>query len=252
MTGGDVILLDRDGGAGLNLTEGHPRSYLSVHWEPDGTRLLCAAIEDGEATLGYLGLDGAFDVVLAGARLDPALRGRSSLTFARRSACHRPRRPNAASRGLHDRPEHWRVTPPHGHQPVHRGARVASIETLRWRSFDGLEIQGLLARPAVRRRDSRCQRSCSSTAGQPACGHTTSPVCARWAGCNCWRPKATPSSCQIRAAAWASARPSLKRTTATWAAATGRMSCSASTTASRRASAIPTGSGWAAGATAAI
>lgn len=148
MTGGDVIVVDRSGGAERNLTAGHPRSYLSAAWEPDGGRLLCAAIEDGEAELGYLSVDGAWEVFW---------RERASLLrwgtpFSRAAdgtlAVVRSDPASPADVWL-IRPEPERVASRvSDHNPWTRERQIATTEPVWWESFDGMRIQGLLVRTA--------------------------------------------------------------------------------------------------------
>ncbi|MEX1158990.1 MAG: prolyl oligopeptidase family serine peptidase, partial [Thermomicrobiales bacterium] len=148
MTGGDVLLLDRAGANPRLLTEGHPRSYLNVEWDTDGSRLLCAAIEDGETQLGWLGLDGRFEAFW---------QDRSAIHFSN-TIVSRGGDGNrlVISRGAVTEPVDVYSLGADGQSPTrhsdHNAAlrewRIAPAETLHWRSADGTTIQGLLIRPA--------------------------------------------------------------------------------------------------------
>ena len=147
MTGGDVLLLDHDGGNPRLLTEGHPRSYLNAVWDADGTRLLCGAIEDGETQLGWLGLDGTFDAFLQ----EQSTIHYSNTIFSRSSDGTRL----VISRGTPSEPtdvyslgiDGSSLTRHSDHNPWVRERRIAPVETLHWRAPDGTTIQGLLIRP---------------------------------------------------------------------------------------------------------
>lgn len=147
MTGGDVLLLDRDGGNPRLLTEGHPRSYLNVAWDADGSRLLCGAIEGGETQLGWLGFDGGYDVFWQ----DQSTIHYSGTIFSRSRAGNRL----AISRGAAAEPvdvytlgiDGQSLTRHSDHNPHVRERRIAPVETLHWRAPDGTTIQGLLVRP---------------------------------------------------------------------------------------------------------
>lgn len=159
MTGGDVLLIDRDGEA-RNLTEGHPRSYLSVAWERSGERLLCTALEDGESVLGYLGVDGTFETLW---------RDKASIwRYGAASLAHglEPGRPIAMARSTPHEPfDVWTVDPhaaggPRWQRHTRANPDIASIalgdvETLHWSAPDGLAIQGLLIRPPGAERGKR-------------------------------------------------------------------------------------------------
>jgi dipeptidyl aminopeptidase/acylaminoacyl peptidase len=152
MTGGDVLVMRRDGSDARLVTEGHPRSYLSAVWEADGERLFCAALEDGEAQLGYLTLDGAFDIrwrerkgihgiYRAGGALRPDPRGILALGLAT------PTEPaDVWTVDLSTPQLDW--TRHTDHNPTIRERTLTPTETLHWRAPDGLTIQGLLVRPA--------------------------------------------------------------------------------------------------------
>lgn len=148
MTGGDVLLLDLDGGHPRLLTEGHPRSYLNAVWDTDGARLLCAAIEDGEAELGWLGLDGAWRGLW---RDQAAIHRYGGAIFTHGSDGETL----ALTRGTPSVPSDVytfdlatsELTRQTDHHARIRERRIAPVETLRWRASDGTTIQGLLVRP---------------------------------------------------------------------------------------------------------
>jgi dipeptidyl aminopeptidase/acylaminoacyl peptidase len=146
MTGGDVLLIDRDGGNPRLLTEGHPRSYLNATWEPDGDRLLCGAIEDGEALLGRLALDGSWETLwrdrVAIHRYGGAIFSRAGNTLALTRGT--PREPaNVETFDLRERT----LTRRTNHNAAIRERRIAPVTTLHWRAPDGTPVQGLLVRP---------------------------------------------------------------------------------------------------------
>lgn len=150
MTGGDVLLIDHDGGQERLLTEGHPRSYLNAEWEADGLRLLCAAIEDGEAVIGFLAHDGSFNVVW---RERASLLRWGGRPFTRDASGERI----AVVRGTpEEAPQVWTLDISRGREgwtrhtdmnATIRERTVAPVQTLRWQSPDGESIQGLLVRP---------------------------------------------------------------------------------------------------------
>jgi dipeptidyl aminopeptidase/acylaminoacyl peptidase len=147
MTGGDVLLLDRDGGNPHLLTEGQPRSYLNAEWDTNGSRLLCAAIEDGVTQIGWLGLDGAFEVIHQdesaihfGNTIFSRKADDSQLAFSRAT----PTEPtDVYTLSLAD----GALTRHSDHNPWARERHFAPVETLHWRAPDGTTIQGLLVRP---------------------------------------------------------------------------------------------------------
>ena len=148
MTGGDVLLLDRDGGNPRLLTEGQPRSYLNAVWDADGARLLCSAIEDGEAELGWLGLDGGWDVLW---RDQSSIHRYGGAIFSRGAGGDTL----ALTRGVPSEPANVytfdlvtrKLTRLTDHHPHIRKRQLAPVETLHWRAPDGTPIQGLLVRP---------------------------------------------------------------------------------------------------------
>ena len=149
MTGGDVLLIDLDGRNAQLLTDGHPRSYLNVAWEPDGSRLLCGAIEDGEAGLGWLGLDGSWDVFW---RDQAAIHRYGGAIFSRSADGNTlalTRSTPAEPSNVHTFDLSTRTLTRHtDHHRQLRGRQIAPVETLHWRAPDGTTIQGLLVRPA--------------------------------------------------------------------------------------------------------
>jgi dipeptidyl aminopeptidase/acylaminoacyl peptidase len=149
MSGGDVILLERDGSNEVNITEGHPRSYIVAEWEQDGSRLLCYAIEGGEAVVGYLSLDGGFEPLW---NAQAALGRWSGRAFSRSRDGSRI----AAVRStVSDPSDVWtfdlatrewqRKTTTN---PEITTRQMGTTETLHWNAPDGTRVQGLLLRPA--------------------------------------------------------------------------------------------------------
>ena len=148
MTGGDVLLLDRDGGNPRLLTEGQPRSYLNAVWDADGARLLCGAIEDGQAELGWLGLDGGWEPFW---RDQASIHRYGGAIFSRGAAGGTL----ALTRGTPSEPANVytfdigtrALARRTDHHPRMRERNIAPVETLHWRAPDGTTIQGLLVRP---------------------------------------------------------------------------------------------------------
>lgn len=150
MTGGDTLVVGLDG-TQRNITEGHPRSYLSVHWEDD-LHLLCTSIDDGEASVGRLGLDGQYQELWRGQRgiahwagsiLSVAPGGAGAVVAAVLGAPDAPA-DVFIGREDHDR-LHWTRATDTNPSMAHRV--LTRPEVVRWASFDGQRIQGLLARP---------------------------------------------------------------------------------------------------------
>lgn len=151
MTGGDVVIVDGDSGQATTITPGHERSYLSARWE-DATRLLCAAIEDGESTIGYLSLDGEWEprwrekasILRWGGQ--PFTMTRSENTTRLAAVIARPDAPpDVHIVEIRDDQFQWqRLTDAN---PTLREHSFPLIDTLHWESVDGTRIQGLLVRP---------------------------------------------------------------------------------------------------------
>jgi dipeptidyl aminopeptidase/acylaminoacyl peptidase len=150
MTGGDVFVIEINGGVEQLITAGHTRSYLQVSWDMSSDHiLLCAAIEDGEPVIGRLSLGGEFTALWRGegAMLHPgdvfthaAAGERVAFTLAT------PRQPadvHVLALAPNATPERITDTNPG------LGERVRhTVTTLHWRAFDGQPIQGLLLRPS--------------------------------------------------------------------------------------------------------
>jgi dipeptidyl aminopeptidase/acylaminoacyl peptidase len=110
--------------------------------------LICAAIEDAESTLGYLTLDGAWQ---------PIWREQASILRWAGAPFSRSREGICAVvRGDLTRPaEVFTIAPDDGvatrltdTNPHIAERELAMVETVRWQSFDGLEMHGLFVRPA--------------------------------------------------------------------------------------------------------
>jgi dipeptidyl aminopeptidase/acylaminoacyl peptidase len=151
MSGGDVLLMERPAYAPRLVTAGHPRSYLNAIWDLNGQpRMLCAAIEDGDAELGWLTLDGDFEIIWRAASailhagditsID-ATGQRVALSI---SDPRTPPEPHLVELATSP-PQPRRLT------NLNAGVRDRTLPettTVHWRSFDGQTIQGLLVRPA--------------------------------------------------------------------------------------------------------
>jgi dipeptidyl aminopeptidase/acylaminoacyl peptidase len=149
MSGGDVLLLERDGSGERNITAGHPRSYVLAEWESHGESLLCYALEEGEAVLGHLTLSGQFDPVWqARAALErwsgrPFTRARGGSRLA--ATLSTPSEPGDVwTFDLTTRDWHRHTTT----NPALGERQLGSTDTLHWTSPDGTNVQGLLLRPA--------------------------------------------------------------------------------------------------------
>ncbi|HMM41807.1 MAG TPA: S9 family peptidase [Thermomicrobiales bacterium] len=151
MTGGDIVVAGIDG-AQRKVTEGHPRSYLIAHWEDD-ERLLCVAIDDGELSIGRLGLDGHYH------ELWRDQRGIARWDGTILSVADHPEAPSVAAvlsapdapsdvyvARVHDDSLSWRRLTETNPEIAER--ELVRPEVVRWQSFDETWIQGLLVRPA--------------------------------------------------------------------------------------------------------
>ncbi len=150
MTGGDVVIAG-PGGEERNITRSHPRSYLVCHWESDD-RLLCASIDDGELAVGQLRLDGGYNELWRGQRgIDR--RGGPILSVASdaggRQVCAVLSAPDAPAEvhlaKLNSDPMSWRRLT--DTNPTLANRAFVCPEVVRWQSFDGTWVQGLLVRP---------------------------------------------------------------------------------------------------------
>ena len=148
MSGGDVLLLARDGSSRL-LTEGHPRSYLNALWAPDGSRMFCAAIEDGDAVLGWLTPGGVFEQRWRAAAgilsVGEIVTVNSSVSRAALciSAPDLPPDVHVIDLAATDDPKRVSDLNPSLPERV-----LPQATTVHWRSFDGQRIQGIVLRPA--------------------------------------------------------------------------------------------------------
>ncbi|MCO5176130.1 MAG: S9 family peptidase [Thermomicrobiales bacterium] len=153
MTGGDVQISGINGDLEV-ITTGHPRSYLQVLWhQPD--QLLCAAIEDGELTVGRLSLSGDYDEIWRcqvginryGSTVLSAVDTAQGLRVA--AVLSTPQHPaevhvaDVTADGLH----RTMLTTTN---PTIADRSLVAPETIRWTSSDGTPIQGLLLRPEAR------------------------------------------------------------------------------------------------------
>lgn len=149
MTGGDVILVPADGGELRNLTANEPRSYLSLHWCRDG-RLLAAALDRNRAAICLLDPAGTVETRWSGEHFFNSY-GISASADGRVIAAtiSSPTEPVELWIAHMDGTEEPDVTVT---RRTHFNAglpvdALAPYETLTWTGHDGLEIEGLLARP---------------------------------------------------------------------------------------------------------
>ncbi len=162
MTGGDVLLLtpQADGDAtasAVTLSADHPRSYLSAQWDtaPDEgseARLLCNAVEDGEATIGWLNLAGEWQPLLRrevainrwGDALSRGVDGTLALALGQRDAPADVVTLRLDDARLAGDGEPWqRLT---DHHALLRQRQIPRSETLHWTAGDGATVQGILVR----------------------------------------------------------------------------------------------------------
>lgn len=150
MTGGDVQISSIDGKVAV-ITAGHPRSYLQVLWnEPD--QLLCAAIENGELTIGRLALSGEYSEIWRGRN---GINRYGSTVVSAATAEQRTRLATVLS--TPEQPAEVHIADLMGDSlqwsmltttnPEIAGRSLVSPETIHWTSSDGMTIQGLLLRP---------------------------------------------------------------------------------------------------------
>ncbi|HEU5424599.1 MAG TPA: S9 family peptidase [Nitrolancea sp.] len=149
MTGGDLLLVPLDGDAPRNPTPGAARSYLSLHWQPDGHSVLASALERGQAAICEIGVHGGSETLWRGER-----------AFASHavSVDREGRRVAAALSGLTEPPEacvgeldgglSWRQVSVHN--AALAGQFAAEVEEVAWPAPDGAESRGLLLRPQGR------------------------------------------------------------------------------------------------------
>ena len=151
MSGGDVLVVDTSGAPDRILTTGHSRSYLNARWDMSSdSRLCCAAIEDGEAEIGWLTLDGTFHCVW---RAPAAILHQGDVTSLDASTQQiaftlaTPRQPPE----IHTLDLSAPAPTPESLtnlNPALSDRDLPETTVLHWRSFDGQLIQGLLVRPA--------------------------------------------------------------------------------------------------------
>lgn len=156
MTGGEVLLIHPVSGAFCILTKGHPRSYLAVEWDADGSAFLSPAYDNGQAAIYRVGLDSTAEqlwrapVALQAFMADALTRDRTGTRLA--VVRHDPDNPGDVWSGeLHDGAINWRRRT--DQNPGFGGRAVVEVQELRWPSEDGLTIQGLFLRPAQAPRD---------------------------------------------------------------------------------------------------
>jgi dipeptidyl aminopeptidase/acylaminoacyl peptidase len=152
MTGGDVLLVSATTGETRRLQGNDARSHLSLHWEADSRSLITSAIEQGEASVSQVTLDGATETLWRD-RSSFASYGMSALPGATLIAATiaTPNAPAEVWVGEVGADVSWRQLTHHNDEFVGRIPGVA--EPIHWTAADGLEIQGLLVRPTSVARD---------------------------------------------------------------------------------------------------
>lgn len=151
MTGGDIVVAGING-IQRNVTDGHPRSYLVTNWEDD-ERLLCAAIDDGEVSIGRLSLDGHYRELWRDQRGIVRWDG-TIMSLAREadgsSIATVLSAPDAPGDVQLAREQEgyltWRRLTDANPDMAER--TFVRPKVVRWQSFDGMWIQGLLVRPS--------------------------------------------------------------------------------------------------------
>ena len=149
IVGGDVYLAPASGGIPRCLTEGHPRNVTCIDWSPDGREILYVAHENGGSAVGRLSVADGVARTLTTERMVLAERGqpRFSLDRARRAfaaAREDVTRPRDVWAGPFDGP--WRRLT--DLNPQLKGVALGEVEAISWKGTDGLDIPGLLFRPA--------------------------------------------------------------------------------------------------------
>ncbi|HEX5501068.1 MAG TPA: S9 family peptidase [Thermomicrobiales bacterium] len=150
MSGGDLWVVPAGGGSARNLTPGLSCSINTATWRPDGAALLCDAYDDNEDSVGLVraGEASGWERLWRG----PVSFGYGGISVAADGATFAARRDDAREPG-----DVWLGRVAGGEvawmrlTDLHAGSREAltlAFEDVRWRAADGLEIGGLLLRPA--------------------------------------------------------------------------------------------------------
>ena len=144
---GGVFVVSSEGGEARELSSGHKASARYLAWSEDGGRLLTTATEQGEMALAEID-------IISGERTS-LWRGQEGISGA--SSFDRTGAVFTVTREDHTKPKDvWIVK--RGSEklewsqltrlnPQAAQLEVGSVESVRWKSVDGLEIQGFLTRP---------------------------------------------------------------------------------------------------------
>jgi dipeptidyl aminopeptidase/acylaminoacyl peptidase len=146
MTGGDVLLVSATTGETRRLAGNDTRSHLTLHWEADGRSLITSAIEQGEAALSQVTIDGAAETLWRD-RSWFASYGVNALPGAKlvTATIATPNAPAEVWVGQVGAEVEWRQLTHHNDDIA--GRIPAEVEAIHWTAADGLQIQGLLVRP---------------------------------------------------------------------------------------------------------
>lgn len=151
VNGGDLLVMPAVGGAARNLTEGYGGSIWWIQWSRGGTAIDYMAYEDGEAAIGRIDVATGVRTTRwkAGVALGESFSSRAiapdgDVIAAVRSDVLHPDDIWLARPDARDALEWRQLT--HLHPQLAEFA-LGETRVLRWKSVDGLEIQGQLALP---------------------------------------------------------------------------------------------------------
>jgi dipeptidyl aminopeptidase/acylaminoacyl peptidase len=146
MTGGDVLIVSATTGEVRKLAGNDARSHLTLHWESDSRSLVTAAIEQGEAVISQVTLDGAAETLWR-RRASFASYGVAALPGAAliTATIAAPNAPAEVWVGQVGADVNWQQLTHHNDALI--GRIPGEAEPVHWTAADGLELQGLLVRP---------------------------------------------------------------------------------------------------------
>jgi len=146
MTGGDVLLVSATTGETRRLAGNDARSHLTLHWETDSRSLITSVIEQGEAAISQVTLDGGAETLWR-ERSSFASYGVTALPGAAlvTATIAAPNAPAEVWVGRVGAEVDWRQLTHHNAALV--GRIPGEVEAMTWTAADGQEIQGLLVRP---------------------------------------------------------------------------------------------------------
>lgn len=146
MTGGDIVLLDCSTGSVQTITEGHPRSYTALEWDPDGRSMLANAVENARAVMCRVDTGGNCNILWDG---DATISYYDSTVFTRAGNTLAMVRGDCASPGevwlFHLDQRTWEQCT--SMNPEIEGKQLHTVESRTWQSMDGMSIHGILVLP---------------------------------------------------------------------------------------------------------